>query len=228
MRPGNNISPVNPLPPVVWFIAALLALPEIIMFFSSAGFGGNPQPGVMRINLIQRGAWAPDFILAGWPGAVAFDQLYRLVTYSFISTSPFTTVFVLVFTLALGKAISEVFRPWAFIAVFLGAAVGGALIYTAFAALPGPSRPPLIGGFPAAYGLIGAFTWLLWMRLKASGDNPARAFALIAFLVSIQLTFALLLRQPPYELIAEFGGFACGFFLCFLVSPGALQRLRRR
>lgn len=228
MRPGKNISPVNPLPPVVWLLAALLALPEIAFFFSGAGLGASGQPGILRINLIQFSAWTPDFILAGWPGAIAFEEFYRLLSYSFIALSPMNALFVLVFTLALGKTIGEVFRPWAVLAIFFGAAVGGALIYTAFAALPGPQRPPLIGGFPAAYGMIGAFTWLLWVRLKASGDNPARAFALIGFLAGLQLLFALMYQRPPYDLIAEFGGFACGFFLSFIVSPGGLERIRRR
>lgn len=221
MRPGYDESPFNPLPPVLWLLAIALILPELAFLV-----GGNGA--MMRTNAIQMTAWVPEIILAGWPGAVHFDQLYRLLTYPFVSVSWMGTLFVLAFTLALGKAISAVFRPWAVLAIFFGASIGGALIHTALAALPGMPVMPVIGGYPAAYGLIGAFTWLLWMRLRASGDNPARAFLLIGALLVFQAAFALIYRQIPADWIAEFAGFACGFFLCFLVAPGALARLRQR
>lgn len=228
MRPGYNESPFNPLPPVLWALAAALVLPEIAFLVGGAGgIGGNTSAG-MRTNAIQLTAWIPDLVLAGWPGAIRFDQFYRLLTYPFVSMSPISTLFVLAFTLALGKAVSSVFRPWAVLVIFFGASIGGALVHTAIAALPGVMRVPLIGGYPAAYGLIGAFTWLLWMRLRTSGGNPSRAFLLIGALILFQASFAVINRYLPGEWIAEFAGFGIGFFLSFLVAPGALRRLRQR
>ena len=228
MRPGHAESPFNPLPPVLWALAVALILPEIAFFVGGAGgIGGNTAAG-MRTNAIQMTAWVPDLVLMGWPGAIRFDQFYRLLTYPFVAISPMGTLFVVAFTLALGKAVSTAFRPWAVLAIFFGASDGGALVHTALVALPGMVRMPLVGGYPAAYGLIGAFTWLLWMRLRATGGNPARAFLLIGALILFQASFAIIYRQLPGEWIAEFAGFGIGFFLCFLVAPGALRRLRQR
>ena len=225
MMPRQSESPVNPLPTVIWVLAAALALPEIAFLVGGAG-GDNSV--AMRINAIQMTAWIPDLALNRTLAVSQAEQFYRLLTYSFVSASGIGTLFALAFTLALGKAVGSVFSQWAVAAIFLGSAVGGALVYTLFAALPGQPRLALIGAFPAAYGLIGAFTWLLWMRLRATGGNPARAFLLIGMLVLFQLTFAILYRSLPNDLVAEFSGFAIGFFLSFLVAPGGWKRLRHR
>lgn len=225
MNPFQSERPVNPLPMVVWVLAAALALPELAFFLGSA-LGNSAE--AMRISAIQSTAWIPGLALRGPLSTLDLAQFYRLLSYSFVSASAMGTVFALAFTLALGKAVGSVFSQWAVAAIFLGSALGGALVYTLFAALPGQPRLALIGGFPAAYGMIGAFTWLLWMRLRAMGDNPARAFVLIGVLVLFQLTFAILYRSLPNDLVAEFAGFATGFFLSFVVAPGGLKRLRQR
>ncbi len=226
MNPFHSESPVNPLPAVIWVLAAALALPELA-FLLGGSLGGNSAEA-MRINAIQLTAWIPDLALHGPLSALHFEQFYRLLAYSFVSASGMGTLFVLAFTLALGKAVGSVFSQWAVAAIFIGSALGGALVYTLFAALPGQPRLALIGGYPAAYGMIGAFTWLLWMRLRAGGDNPARAFLLIGTLILFQLAFAILYRSLPSDLVAEFAGFATGFFLSFLVAPGGWKRLRHR
>jgi membrane associated rhomboid family serine protease len=85
----------------------------------------------------------------------------------------------------------------------------------------------LIGGFPAVYGLIGAFTFLLWRSLALIGANQARAFTLIAFLMGIQLVFGLMFGLQK-DWVADLVGFACGFGLSFFVSPGGWTRMRGR
>ena len=228
MTPHSGESAFNPLPPILWALAALLALPELAFLVGGSGFSAAGAEG-MRFNAIQMTAWIPEIFLARPLATAPWEQLYRLLTYSFVSVSAVGTLFVLAFTLALGKAISGVFSQWAIAALFLGSAIGGAIVQTLVAAMPGQPQMALIGGYPAAYGLIGAFTWLLWMRLRATGGNPARAFALIGMLVVFQLTFAVMFsRHLPRDLLAEFAGFACGFFLSFLVSPGGWRRLRQR
>lgn len=227
MQPDNRERMVHPLPPVLWVLGALIVLPEIAFMLGSVGLAGAPGPA-MRMNAVQMTAWIPELITRGWPGAIRFDQLYRMLAYAFVTLSPFNTLFVLAFTLALGKAISAVFNQWAVAALFLGSAIGGALVYTAFSVLPGTLHPPLIGGYPAAYGLIGAFTWVLWMRMRAVGEHPARAFMLIGALALFQIVFAIINRYLPPDWIADFAGFGCGFFLSFVLTPGGLRRLRQR
>ncbi len=137
---------------------------------------------------------------------------------------------MIVFLLALGNAVSRVFRPWAVVAVFFGATVAGALIYTLIDVfvLPGTRISPLVGGYPAVYGLLGAFTFLLWTRLGAENANQLRAFTLIGALLGFQLVFGLLFGNAGYGWIAEVAGFCVGFALSFVLVPGGLGRVRRQ
>jgi membrane associated rhomboid family serine protease len=90
-------------------------------------------------------------------------------------------------------------------------------------AVPG-NAAPLFGGYPAVYGLIGAFTFLLWVNLAAVGANKYRAFSFIGFLLGIQLVFGLFFGGG-YEWVADLAGFVCGFLLSFVVSPGGWGRV---
>ena len=136
-------------------------------------------------------------------------------------------IFVLVFLLALGKMVGEIFSGLAVAIVFFGATILGALVY---AALPF-TQIGLYGGYPGDYGLIGAFTWILWTRLGQENANQLRAFSLIGALMGIQLIFAMIFGARP-DWIADIVGFVAGFVLSFFVAPGGmqrtLQRLRRR
>ena len=46
----------------------------------------------------------------------------------------------------------------------------------------------LFGAFPAAYGLIGSFTYVLWRQYEAMGQSQIMAFRLIGLLLAIILT----------------------------------------
>lgn len=84
-------------------------------------------------------------------------------------------------------------------------------------------RTQLIGAYPGVYGLIGAFTFLIWTKLALVGANRLRAFTLIGMLLVIQLVFGLLFGGN-WDWVAEVTGFATGFLLSFVVSPGGFQR----
>jgi membrane associated rhomboid family serine protease len=85
----------------------------------------------------------------------------------------------------------------------------------------------LFGGYPPVYGLIGAFTFLMWVRLAAAGANRLRAFTLIGVLLAIQFVFGVLFGGGS-EWIADIAGFAAGFALSFVVVPGGLARVLAR
>jgi rhomboid protease GluP len=75
--------------------------------------------------------------------------------------------FVVVFILAIGKMVAEVFSPIAFVAIFWVSAIFGALAYVVLLDSPFP----LIGGYPGVYGLIGAFTFLMWVDAGMRGES---------------------------------------------------------
>jgi membrane associated rhomboid family serine protease len=151
------------------------------------------------------------------------DQLVRIVTYPLVHANFTHALFVVVILLAIGKMVGEVFRWWAVLVVFFGAAIAGALAYTM---VPGLIAP-LIGGYPPVYGLIGGFTFLLWVNLAAVGANRYRAFTLIGVLLGLQLLFGLVFGGG-WQWVADLAGFAAGFVLSFIVSPGGWARVREK
>ncbi|MCE6951552.1 rhomboid family intramembrane serine protease [Cereibacter sphaeroides] len=228
MRDDFNASPINPLPTVVWFLALPIIAMEAVIALGQSGLAGGPGAEGWRLDAWQRFAFSPELMRAMIEtGTYPWQGMIRLVSYPLVHASFLQALMAVVILLALGKMVAEVFRAWAVLAVFLGSAIVGALVYTA---LP-MAKVPLIGAFPAVYGLIGAFTFLLWVNLAAKGANQYRAFTLIGMLLGIQLVFGLLFGSG-YEWVAEVAGFATGFLLSFAVSPGGwarvISKMRRR
>ena len=221
-------NPVNPLPPVVIALAVILVGVELVFVAANAGIVGGAQGTGWRITMIEEwGFRAPLFSWMVENGRYPLPDLARFVTYPFLHLSFTHLLFVLVFLLALGKMVGEVFSTTAFLIVFFGASVAGALAYW----IVWDTQVVLFGGFPAVYGLIGAYTFILWAKLAATGGNQLSAFRIIAFLMALQLLFGLLFGGGRMW-VPELAGFAAGFGLSFLVSPGGwsniLARLRKR
>ena len=160
--------------------------------------------------MLETGRWPPE-------------HLMRLVTYLFVSGSFTQAAFAGAMLLALGKLVGEVFSPLATAAVFLVSGISGALAY----GLVLDNTGWLFGAFPGVYGLIGAFTYLLWLKLGELGTNQLRAFTMIGFLMGIQLLFGLLFGGTR-DWVADVGGFGAGFLMSFVISPGGWARLRDR
>lgn len=233
MRPGYDESPLNPVPAVVWALVLPIIASEALFGLAQVGLigGGSPGSGLaMRQIAVERTAFLPELVLRLWQlGVFVLDQSWRVLSYSFVHVSLMNAVFVVVFSLALGNMIASQFRPWAVIVLFLGSAIGGAAVYTLVAGLlPQFRYQPLIGGYPAVYGFVGAFTFLLWTRLGQENANRMRAFTLIGMLLLFQLVFGLLFQSGNTTWIAELAGFASGFALSFLVVPGGVGRVMRQ
>ncbi|MFN6951361.1 MAG: rhomboid family intramembrane serine protease [Albidovulum sp.] len=215
---------MNPLPPVVWLILLPILAMEVVLSAGSLGLAGG-QAGIgWRADALQRFALSPlmlDQMLTS--GRVVPDYLMRFVSYAIVHGNLTHAVFASVFVLALGKFVGEVFQGWAVLVVFLGAVVAGGLAYSLVPGL----RIALYGAYPGAYGLIGAFTYILWARLGAAHAHRGRAFSLIGFLLGIQLLFGALFGGAP-DWIADLAGFGAGFLLSFVVAPGGPAHLLRR
>ncbi len=227
-NPNANESPFNALPPVVVGLAMVIAAVEIVLQLGAAGLAGNAQAGSWRwVGFSNYAFFGPIWEEMLWRWQFPLPDMIRFVTYPFIHGSFMHAAFAVVIVLAMGKSVGEVFSPLAFLAVFFASAIAGALGY----AFLTDSNVPLIGAYPGAYGLIGAYTFLLWVRLTALGEDQRQAFTLIGFLMGIQLVFALIFGTDN-TWIADIVGFAAGFGLSFIVSPGGwarvLAKLRQR
>lgn len=228
MSSNPNVSPVNPIPPIVLALVIVIVGIELVFQMGSRGFVGGPEAVGWRLSALQRYAFSGDimdWMLANnrWP----MEHVIRFLSYLFVHVGFAHMLFVVVFLLALGKMVGEIFHPLAVLVVFFGSALAGALAYGLI--LDDPM--PLIGGYPAVYGLIGAYTFLLWVRLAATGENQMRAFLLIGLLMAVQLIFSLLFGGGN-DWLADLAGFGAGFALSFIVSPGGwgkvMQKLRQR
>ncbi len=231
MKQPHEESPVNPLPPVVAAICVTVFVIEVIFQLGQRGLaGGSGSVSWRRDALLQYGFSdvAFDRMLELW--IWDSDALLRMMTYSFVHYNMVQVLFVCVLVLALGKWVGEFLSQWAILAVFLmsavfGAAVYGSLLDTAYV---------LVGGFPGAYGLIGAFTFLLWARLAETGGPRGRAFLLIGTLVAIQLAFGLVgsfltgASEINRDWVADLAGFAAGFGATVFVGPGGWTHVKER
>lgn len=221
MDQDPNIPPVNPLPPVIVALAVAFAVIEIGFALGAQGLIGGPQAVGWRIGAVSD--YAPSGYLLDRmieTHTYTSDLLIRFVLYPFIHANFTHMVFSVVILLAMGKVVGEIFKGWAVLAVFFVSSIGAAVIYGLFVS----SRVALIGAMPGVYGLIGAFTYVLWMNLGMHNANRLRAFSLIGFLMGIQLVFGLLFGSAQ-DWIADLSGFVIGFFLSFIVSPGGWSRL---
>ncbi|PYF11144.1 membrane associated rhomboid family serine protease [Rhodobacter viridis] len=227
MHHGHDEHPVNPLPPVVWVLAAPIIVTEILFALGTTGALGAQAMGWRLAILGQLGFDPVTFRHMAEIGLWSVHDLLRLVSYAFVHLNLTHAAMVVVFILAIGKFVGEVFPGWAVATVFIGSTLVGALVY----ALMPFTQMMLIGGYPGAYGLIGAFTWILWMRLGAGHPHRMRAFSLIGMLAALQLVFGALFGTGP-DWIAQFSGFGAGFLISFFVAPGGwghlLRKIRKR
>ena len=228
MSGSQDISPVNPLPPVVVALALVFIAVELVFQAGAKGYIGGPEAVGWRLEAMREYGFSGvvfDWMLE--TGRYPAEHLKRFVTYPFVHISFTGTVMAIVFLLALGKMVGEIFGPIGFLTIFFLSAIVGALAH----GLLLDEVFPLIGGFPAVYGLIGSYTFLLWFSLSGKGNTQFKAFSLIAILMGLQLVFGLLFGSNK-SWVADIVGFATGFFVSFLLVPGALrrvlERLRRR
>ncbi|NDW45157.1 rhomboid family intramembrane serine protease [Ruegeria sp. PrR005] len=224
MSSDNDTSPVNPLPPVVVALVLFIIGIELAFSLGARGIVGGPQAVGWRLAAMQSYAFSPDILAWMWDsGRWPVEHVIRFVTYPFVNVSFTQSLFVCVFVLAMGKMVAESFGSVAMLVVFIASGAVGALGYGVLTDSP----VALVGGFPPVYGLIGAFTWLLWRNLSRVGENQARAFSLIAFLMGAQLLFGLLFGGG-LDWVADLAGFATGFALSFFLAPGGWSRIRGR
>ncbi|MES2539139.1 MAG: rhomboid family intramembrane serine protease [Pseudomonadota bacterium] len=221
MDQDPNAPPLNPLPPVVWILALPLIAMELVLTLAERGLVGGAQGISWRLQAVERFGLFPELLkYQAANGGQPLDELHRLVSYVLVHGSFTHALFAVVMLLALGKMVAEVFRWWGVVVVFLGSAAVAAAAY----GLLVPDRVQLIGSFPAVYGLIGAFTFLIWTNLARVGANKFRAFSLIGALLFVQLVFGLLFGAG-WDWVADIAGFAAGFLLSFVVAPGGFRRV---
>ncbi|WP_300060791.1 rhomboid family intramembrane serine protease [uncultured Roseobacter sp.] len=221
MSDHHDPSPVNPLPPVVVILFLAIAIPEAAFSLGARGLiGGNEAVG-WRLASVQSYAFSGDIF--DWMvsnGRWLPEHLLRFLTYSFVHTGFTSALFAAVLLLALGKLVGETIGQLAVLVLFFGGAVFGALVYGVL--LNDPNW--LIGGFPAVYGLIGGYSFVMWQSLAARGEEQLRAFSLIAILMGLQLIWGIFF-DVGNGWVADLAAFFFGFGASAALVPGGMARL---
>jgi len=219
--PNSDKSPFNELPPVVIALAIIIGGTEIMMQLASNGFIGGENGVGWRVDAIRSfGFYDPIFEYMRETGTYNWSTLSRFVSFPFVHFAFTHAAFAVVMILAIGKAVGDVFHPVSVIVLFVASSIIGALAY----GLVGDSQYPLIGAYPAVYGFLGAFTWLLWLKAGATGDSRLKAFRLIGVLLALQLFYRVAFGGGN-DWVADLAGFATGFSLSFVLAPDGRARI---
>lgn len=225
---SSHNRPFNTIPPVALALVLVIAGIELAFQARLAGFAGGRGVDDWRQMALDNWAFAPavlDVLVERGFGNI--DLLKRFLSYSFFHASFTHTLWATVLLLALGKFVGEAYRAGPFLIIYFGSVMGAALVFGLLAR----TNFPLIGAYPGIYGLIGAYTYLMWLTLGRMGENQLRAFSLIGILMGLTLVYSMLFGSDPWW-IAEAAGFVIGLFLAPLVAPGGwkafLDRLRQR
>ena len=222
--PNHPVSPVGKVAPVVVLLFCAIVIVELVFTLAAQGILGGKMGIGWRLAAVQD--WGLPGPLVNWMwenDRWPASELVRLATYPFIHGSFTQMLFAGVITLALGKFVGDSFNALALLVVFFSATIVGGLVW----GLLSGDKSYLIGAYPGAYGLIGAFSYIVWHRLGQMGESQIKAFQLIGVLLAIQLVLGLAFGMGT-TWIAELTGFATGFLVSFFVSPGGFARLRAR
>ena len=229
-RPDPNHAPMEgpfgTLPPLIVVLALVMAGVEATLSLGATGLVGGPQAIGWRIGAIEGWGFVPavfDRLVVGWDWGLAS----RLLSYPFVHISLTHALFAVALLLALGKFVGEVLHPVSLGLLLIATTLAGAGAFGLFVS----TNYPLIGAYPAIYGLIGGFTYLMWLQLGRAGSNRLAAFRLIGVLLALQLVFGLMFGADP-AWVADAAGFVAGLVLSPLLAPGGargfLERMRAR
>ena len=221
MHQDHNAPPFNPMPFVVWVLFLILMGIEIVFTLGGQGIIGGPRSAGWRLGAISEYGFsgvAFDWMIKN--GQMPLENVIRCFSYIFFHGSFTAAIFSGVILLAMGKLVGEVMGQLAVIILFVFSGVFGVVIFGVLT-----DQAWLIGAYPSVYGLIGAYTFLLWQRVAGQGMQQLTAFRLIGFLMGIQLIFGIFFVTGQ-DWVAELAGFVCGFALSVIVMPGGIARLR--
>ena len=221
MSEHHEPSPVNPLPLAVVLLFLAIVLPEAAFSLGAHGWVGGPDAIGWRLAAVQQYGFSSDIF--DWMlqnNRWLPEHLIRFVTYPLVHVGFTSTLFAAVILLAMGKLVSEVMGQIALLVIFFGAGIFGALIYALL--LNDPIW--LYGAFPNVYGLIGGYTFVLWQKLGAAGQQQLRAFSLIAMLMGLQLMWGIFF-ETDNGWVADLAGFAFGLGASVLLVPGGWAQM---
>lgn len=214
-NPNHNVSPFNPVPPAALIVTAAILLIEAVLQLGQHGLIGGAEAVGWRIEMIQDFA----FFDSVWERMLVSHQvrpewIWPFFTYTFVSPSPVMAMIGAAMVISIGTHLIREYSTAAFVIVFAISTSLAALIFGLFSASP----QPLMGPFPAMFGLLGLYSWNLWVEAKRKGRPPWGAFRMAGFLLAFQGLRWLIFGHGK-ELISEIAALFIGFAMGLVLTP---------
>lgn len=189
------------LPPTIWILVALCALPELVLLGADWGLWGSAR---WRPMAYQYGAfWAG--LLYGWRPNYAAQPVAMFASYGWLHAGPGHLLGNLGALVWLGPEIVARFGTRGFMALWAVCLLGGAVGF----ALLTSSPAPMVGASGALFGLAGA--WLVdeMRRMQSQRERLLRGvLGLVALLTINAVAWALQGGQLAWE--THLGGLLAG------------------
>lgn len=203
--------------PVVLWIVALCALPEVAMTLVETPLFGFTD---LRRAAVIHGAFWPG-LLREWDPVYPGQTAAMFFTYAFLHSGLMHLLFNMLIVVHLGREAVARLGQRGFVLLYMLTAAGGAAGFALLSSSPGP----MVGASGAVFGLFGATQFWDLQRRRASGAPLApfwkMMFGLVLMNVLLWIMVGGLLAWQ-----AHLGGYVAGFLLAWLVTPTLRHRFR--
>ena len=198
------------LPRAIWVLAALCAVPELVLLGADWGLWGSAR---WRPLAYQNGAfWAG--LLYGWRPNYTAQPLVMFASYGWLHAGPVHLVGNLGVLAILGPRMQERFGTRGFIALWGLCLLGGGLGFGLLTSSPAP----MVGASGALFGLAGA--WLVEEVRRTQGPRMKllKGTGLLAALLALNAA-AWALQGGHLAWETHLGGMAAGMVFAALWRP---------
>lgn len=197
--------------PIVLWIAALCAVPEVIFTLLETPLFG--MPGLRRMAVAAFAFW-PPLVTGGWQPVWPGQTVAMFVTYAFLHGGFLHLLFNMLVMLHLARDCVSRLGEWGFLLLFATAAAGGGAGFLLLSASPGP----MVGASGAVFGLFGAVQYWDWQQRRATGAPLAPFWKMMLGLVLMNvLLYMLVGGLLAWQ--AHLGGYVAGFLFARLATP---------
>ncbi len=202
-----------PPPPVVWAMAIIFAVLELVSQLGSFGLH-------FRIMMVERFAFFDfwlDELTAGRP--VPFEFWTSFFTYGFLHGGALHLLMNGAIFLGVGGLLANLLGTGRFLALFFFSSATGALIWGLV--YSGGPAAHLVGASGALFGFIGALKRWEWRWMRLTGSPRQRFWGTIFALALLNLL--LVIGAPGGAEVAweaHLGGFLGGWLIAPLLAPG--------
>lgn len=209
--PPGAIARVFPWPGAV--IAVLMAVTcglELIVTAADMGLIGSAR---WRSLVLQYGACWPG-LLRDWQPNYAAQPWTMFLSYSLLHSGPLHMLGNMLMLFWVGPGLVARIGRGGFVLLWVGAALGGALVFVALAA--GPT--PMVGASGAVFGLIGALVMLDHVRAGRIGKAALITLGLVALNVVMLIAEDGLLAWQTH-----LGGYIFGMLIALWLTDTEAQ-----